>query len=220
MVYRRTERGDLRYHKRRSEIVQAARKLFGEQGFDSTTMQQVVRMAGTSIGNCYFYFPNKEALLLVVIKEIIAEIWSAADDVLDRIPSGIEKLGFIFHQSITLMLRHEELGRLMLRALSVPAVREAIVEDYRKRVKQLTQDYPDLFSGEDVDLKISAAQGAGISLLEMKLHGELDDSPEKIGTFLARYNLLALGFSREVVAEALAILEQAREKRKMVKAKG
>lgn len=220
MVYRRTERGDLRYHKRRTEIVRAARRLFGEQGFDSTTMQQVVREAGTSIGNCYFYFPNKEALLLVVIKEIIGEIWGGADAALDRIPSGIEKLGFIFYQSITLMLMHEELGRLMLRALSVPAVREAIVEDYRKRVRQLIHENPSLFSEEDVDLKICSAQGAGIALIEMKLHGEMDAPPEKIGMFLARYNLQALGYPRDTVDETLAMLERAREKRKTLKAIG
>jgi AcrR family transcriptional regulator len=208
MVYRRTERGDQRYNKRRGEIVTAARKLFGEQGYEAMTMQQVVREAGTSIGNCYFYFSNKEALLLVVIREIISDIWSTADAELDQVPPGVRKLAIIFCQSITLMLEHEELGRLMLKGLSLPAVRNAILEDYRRRVRQLTNENPDLFNGKDIDLKINAAQGAGIALMEMKLFGELTEDPVYIGIFLARYNLQALGFPREAVELAMNRLEK------------
>jgi AcrR family transcriptional regulator len=218
MVYRRTERGNQRYTKRQAEIVAAARRLFAEYGYDGATMQQVVREAGTSIGNCYFYFPNKEALLLVVVREIIGEIWGSADAALDRLPSGAEKLAYVFYESIRLLLDHEELGGLMLRALSVPAVHEAIVDDYRKRVRQLIRDYPSLFSGVDIDLKINAAQGAGIGLLEMKLHGESDDSTDHIGKFLARFNLQALGLPQAEVDEALATLEQTGERRKTKKA--
>lgn len=208
MVYRRTERGDQRYYKRRAEIIAAARKLFGDQGYEETTMQQVVREAGTSIGNCYFYFPNKEALLLVVIREIISDIWGTADAELDQIPPGIRKLAIIFYQSITLMLEHEELGRLMLKGLSLPAVRNAVLEDYRRRVRQLTNENPDIFSGMDVDLKINAAQGAGIALIEMKLYGELAEDPMHIGIFMARYNLQALGFPKDAVEQAMSRLEQ------------
>ncbi len=208
MVYRRTERGDQRYLKRRAEIVSAARKLFAEQGYEATTMQQVVREAGTSIGNCYFYFPNKEALLLVVIREIISDIWSSADTELDHVSSGIRKLAVILYQSITLMLEHAELGRLMLKGLSLPAVRNAVLEDYRRRVRQLTEENPDLFNGQDMDLKINATQGAGIALIEMKLHGELSEDPERIGLFMARYNLQALGFPQDAVEQAMSRLGQ------------
>lgn len=208
MVYRRTERGDLRYHKRRTEIIAAARRLFAQQGYDPTTMQQVVREAGTSIGNCYFYFPNKEALLLVVVREIIGDIWNSADTALDHFPSGIERLAYIFYQNVTLLLENEEMRRLMLRALSVPAVRGSIVEDYRKRIRQLSEDNPLLFR-EDVELKIHAAHGAGIALVEMKLHGELSESPHHVGMFFARYTLRALAYPPEEIENAMSMLHRA-----------
>jgi AcrR family transcriptional regulator len=214
MVYRRTERGDERYLKRRTQLIAAARALFTEQGYDETTMQNVVRKAGTSIGNCYFYFSNKEALLQVVIQDIISDIWTSADQALQNVPSGIKKLAFIFYQSITMMLENEATGRLMLMALSLPSVRNAVFLDYRKRVRHLIDDNPGLFVDEDVDFKINAAQGAAIALIEMILLDDMEYEPSKIGYFLARWNLQAIGLPQNAVEDALDNLKYIQELKK------
>ena len=214
MVYRRTERGDERYLRRRAQLIAAARTLFTEKGYDETTMQNVVREAGTSIGNCYFYFLNKEALLQVVIQDIIADIWTSADEALQDVPSGIKKLALIFYQSITVMLENEATGKLMLMALSLPSVRNAVFEDYRKRVRQLIDENPGLFVDEDVDLKINAAQGAAVALIEMILLDGMEYEPSKIGYFLARWNLQAIGLPQNAVEDALDNLKRVQEQRK------
>lgn len=213
MVYRRTDIGQKRYHNRRKMIISAARTLFADQGYDETTMQQVVLEAGTSIGNCYFYFQNKESLLLTVIEEIISEIWSPVDIDLDQEPSGIKKLAILLYRSITLMLDHEEWGRLMLKALSLPAVRNSVLDNYRKRVRKLAKENPESFKGEDVDLKINAAHGAGIALLEMKLNGELFENSSEIGLFLVRYNLQGLGFPQDAIEQAMSHLIKSSKKK-------
>src|SRR2546425_11549934 len=56
MPYRVTERTEQRRQAMRKRIITAARDLFVRQGYQPTTMQQIVQEAGTSIGNCYFYF--------------------------------------------------------------------------------------------------------------------------------------------------------------------
>lgn len=177
-------------------------------------MQNVVHAAGTSIGNCYFYFSNKEALLQVVIQDIIADIWTSADEAIKDVPSGINKLALIFYQSITLMIEHEATGKLMLMALSLPAVRFAVIDDYRRRVKQLIDENPNLFNNEDLDLKINAAQGAAIALIEMILFDGMEYEPSKIGFFLTRWNLQAIGIPPSAVEDALNTLKQINEKRK------
>ncbi len=47
----------------KSKIVSAAWKLFYEQGYDDTTVEDIIIESGTSKGSFYHYFDSKDALL-------------------------------------------------------------------------------------------------------------------------------------------------------------
>ena len=47
----------------RAKILEAALALFQKQGYDETTMRAVAERAGVSLGNAYYYFKSKDALL-------------------------------------------------------------------------------------------------------------------------------------------------------------
>ena len=47
----------------KKKIVSAAWKLFYEQGYDQTTVDEIVELSGTSKGSFYHYFDGKDALL-------------------------------------------------------------------------------------------------------------------------------------------------------------
>ena len=47
----------------KSKIVSAAWKLFYDQGYDSTTVDEIIRESGTSRGSFYHYFDGKDALV-------------------------------------------------------------------------------------------------------------------------------------------------------------
>lgn len=47
----------------RSKIVSAAWKLFYEQGYEDTTVEEIIEVSGTSKGSFYHYFDGKDALL-------------------------------------------------------------------------------------------------------------------------------------------------------------
>lgn len=47
----------------RRKIVTAAWKLFYEQGYDDTTVEEIISESGTSKGSFYHYFSGKDALL-------------------------------------------------------------------------------------------------------------------------------------------------------------
>lgn len=49
--------------KTKSKIVTAAWKLFYEQGYDNTTIEEIIEESGTSRGSFYHYFEGKDALL-------------------------------------------------------------------------------------------------------------------------------------------------------------
>ena len=47
----------------KSKIVASAWKLFYEQGYDGTTVDEIIKDSGTSRGSFYHYFDGKDALV-------------------------------------------------------------------------------------------------------------------------------------------------------------
>jgi AcrR family transcriptional regulator len=70
----------------RSRIVRHALALFGEHGFERTSVRMIADAAGVATGLLYSYFPSKEALLQAIfaarvadVQRIFAQAGSAAD---------------------------------------------------------------------------------------------------------------------------------------------
>ena len=55
----------------RSRILEAARRLFYEQGFNATGISTILRDAGVNSGSLYHHFESKDALLLGVLQNYI-----------------------------------------------------------------------------------------------------------------------------------------------------
>jgi len=55
---------------RRTQILDAATKVFAEKGFHSATIKDVAKTAGIADGTIYNYFENKTALLLGILDRI------------------------------------------------------------------------------------------------------------------------------------------------------
>lgn len=72
----------------KGKIITAAWKLFYEQGFDNTTIEDIVFESGTSKGSFYHYFTGKDALtetLSDMFDEKYQELMKAADSGQDTI---------------------------------------------------------------------------------------------------------------------------------------
>ena len=56
---------------RRTRVLDAAVELFAEQGYDATSVAQVIARAGVAKGGFYHHFASKEALLYEVYGDLI-----------------------------------------------------------------------------------------------------------------------------------------------------
>lgn len=63
----------------RDKIVQAARQVFEQDGFDAASVATMVTTAGVSRGTFYLYFDSKEAVLHAVLDGVQAEILKAQE---------------------------------------------------------------------------------------------------------------------------------------------
>ncbi|WP_186576210.1 TetR/AcrR family transcriptional regulator [Aquibacillus kalidii] len=69
---------------RRNKIVDAAKHVFAEQGFENTTMKHVMEKASVSRGGLYQYFANKEDLFETILKEDLDSIVEENNNLLKR----------------------------------------------------------------------------------------------------------------------------------------
>ena len=68
-VDRRVERG----RATRDKLLATARRLFGRDGYDATSVEAVLREAGVARGSLYHHFENKPALFDAVLDQVVAE---------------------------------------------------------------------------------------------------------------------------------------------------
>ncbi len=54
---------------KRGQIIEGARRIFIEKGFEAASMNDITREAGVSKGTIYVYFANKEELFEALIEE-------------------------------------------------------------------------------------------------------------------------------------------------------
>ncbi len=85
--------------KRYQTIFKAAERLFAKQGYHKTSMEQIANRAEVSVGTVYFYFKNKEDLLVHLIdaigyqlRNLLGSEFSKSDGSMD----GISSAGNVF----------------------------------------------------------------------------------------------------------------------------
>lgn len=81
---------------RRLEILQAAKRVFKRKGYEAASMSDIVAESGLSRGGVYWYFTDKEDLLIALFEHLSEQFVQKLDDLADRYDtawSGLE--GFI-----------------------------------------------------------------------------------------------------------------------------
>lgn len=83
---------------RKDNIENAARELFIRQGFHATSMRDIAKRAGVSLGNLYNYFETKDAIFESIIEkyqgqidEQLKEMFASIDEPLE--PESMRRLG-------------------------------------------------------------------------------------------------------------------------------
>ncbi|MGK5094537.1 TetR/AcrR family transcriptional regulator [Deltaproteobacteria bacterium TL4] len=204
--------GRKRSHELRSErkkqILSAAKHLFMTQGYESTTMQQVVVEAGTSIGNCYFYFPNKEALLHAIVEDTSLEILKKVDLATEDVPPGAIELAVSFYIFLKVVLDEAELTVLVFSEKAHLELKTAFIAYYEAGLKRFFKEYPELLNDSDIEIVTTAWEGATIGIIRKLLKKNLEQDRDSVLRFLVRWNLQALGLSAQTVQDALDALDR------------
>lgn len=77
---------------RRGQIVRASVKLFSEEGYYTTTIQQIAKEAGVSTGLIYQYFRDKDDILFLSLKQVLDTYENEIPPQLEGIEHPVERL--------------------------------------------------------------------------------------------------------------------------------
>ena len=77
---------------RKLEILGAASRAFGERGYHETGMRDIASDLGMTVGNLYYYFENKQALLYFCQDETLNGLLELADWVSENARSEADRL--------------------------------------------------------------------------------------------------------------------------------
>ena len=100
----------------KGRIISAAWKLFYEQGYENTTIEEIVFESETSKGSFYHYFHGKDALL-GTLANVFDEKYEALMETMDPEQGSVEKLIYLNHE-LFVMVEEQVSMELLTRLLS------------------------------------------------------------------------------------------------------
>jgi len=79
-------------HTRREEILQAAKELFLEEGYEATTIRRIADRVGVSAPALYLYFHDKEAMMLALCDQTFGRLIERITDIEKTVADPLERL--------------------------------------------------------------------------------------------------------------------------------
>ena len=127
----------------KKKIVSAAWRLFYEQGYDNTTVEDIIFESETSKGSFYHYFEGKDALL-GSLSMIFDEKYEALRQEMDPDMHAVDKLIYMNHELFTMIdntVSVELLARLFSTQLTTKGEKHLLSRDrtYFKLLHQVVR---------------------------------------------------------------------------------
>lgn len=133
--------------KTREIIVETALRLFRERGYEATTMRAIAAEAGVSVGNAYYYFASKEALIQAYYDRAQTEHEAACEELLATERAFAPRLGGVLREWVRVSEPYHEFAVKFFKHAAEPSnplspfsaesspARESAIAIYRKVVE-------------------------------------------------------------------------------------
>jgi AcrR family transcriptional regulator len=121
-------------------ILEAAAQVFERHGYAAGTTNRIAARAGVSIGSLYQYFPNKDAVLVALVRRHVAEGNAALAPHVERLAGGAkldEVLAEIVEAMVVLHAVAPGLHRVLFEETRLPAALREDLYDLEDRVIDL-----------------------------------------------------------------------------------
>ncbi len=168
----RPGRNERRKARTRGALLAAGQRLFGERGFDATTVAEIAEDADVAIGSFYNYFETKDELLAALLQETLAEQLRRMQARRAGIEDPAEAISVAHRHFVRLAWEQPEWARLLVR-LDIPyratddVLAKPAMRDLRAGIAA------GRFHVANPRLALRASGGALIAVMHALLLGEL-----------------------------------------------
>ena len=144
--------------RRRNKMIYAAVVLFLENGYEKTTTAQIARRAGMSATSFFAAFPNKEAILYALVREMFAEQFKWTERLLGERPDPLLLYCAETALQIHITELSPELRELYMTAYSLQSTSEYIYQNISKKLETFFAPYlPGAQASDFYELEIASA---------------------------------------------------------------
>lgn len=179
-------RQERRKEQTKNKIIETAIKLFSDQGFESTTMEQIAEQTDIARKTLYNHFPMKEAILSEYVQKIMKEGYIELQDFIEKFPDTRSRILAGFVQSARWVQDNQDIYKVY----------------FQYRIKMgLSSGDPNLRSGfQDLLMKILAT---GQEQSEIRKDIRLEPLAFQLEYFLLAPLLAWLALPNEIQLEKL-----------------
>ena len=167
----------------RDSIQSHALRLFREQGYAATTIEQIIAAADVSESTLFRYFPTKEDLVLQdEYDPVIVEVLRSQPRDVAPIPALRAALGSLF-SGLSDRERAEQQERVAL-VLSVPDLRAKMLDQFLQTTRVLSETIAERADRRPDDFAVRTVAGAVIGALMAGLDAVADNPDADLGALV------------------------------------
>lgn len=201
----------------RSRIIDSAIELFSAQGYECSSIKDIVTHAGTSVGNCYFYFKDKEELLREATRRLCRRTDIKISRLAKRFDDAPSRMAAALWMGSNLMVEHKGLARMLFIEAPKTGARSEVMRFLRRRVElsftgQKSQFHfrrsPAASLLRDPAFITVAWTGAVWGTFEAVARDELQSAGDELGRKLVDWNLGALGLYQSDIEEIISRIKE------------
>ncbi len=149
----------------RKKIITISRKLFLEQGYEHTTVRQVLKKTGLSTGSLYHFFRNKEELLLCSLKDALFEISSLTDSIAAKYNEPLLRYALGVALGISEIFKYKHLFNFYNAIYKIESAENFMISLKVSRMKDLLKEVKLEFNDTEIHARMLAIHGATRALM-------------------------------------------------------
>lgn len=97
------------YGKQEMQMIDAARRLFIQKGFEDTTMCDIAEQANVNRSTLHYYFPNKDVMFRAVFSSIVEELKPRLNEIMTSGKPLIERLSLVVDEYFERFLENPQI---------------------------------------------------------------------------------------------------------------
>lgn len=150
---------DLQALETKKRLIRSAHEVFLKNGFNKTTISEIIKKAGVGYGTAYVYFKNKDAMFVTVMESVMERFLQVADQTFhpNSVVAAREQILNQVRAFLELAIEEKNMLKVIKEAIGISDVVEARWLEIRKQfIESITNDITYSQSNHLVSTKFDA----------------------------------------------------------------